>query len=710
MTRYKHLLSPQRIGTLELKNRIFQTAMGTNLANDDGTINDTIIGFYAARAAGGAAMMTMGACAVAYPRGRVQTGQVGFSDDRFLPGLRQLTAAIHEHGGRICAQLHHGGMSSLFDMVGGHPLILPSPPVFTARDGARSMNDYLFPEERAHSPVPAVNAPPQFKEADQDDIGWVSQCFANGAARAVAAGFDAIELHAGHSYLINSFLSPAENRRSDSYGGSRENRARLMREIIEAIRARIGRDFPLLVKLNSAEHHIEGGLTLEDAIFNAQIAESAGADAITVSANHNYAVPRALFSSWMPHEPGQLLPAARAIKRAVKVPVVTVGRIEPEVADRAIRDNQLDFMAMGRKQIADDAFASHLASGGDKAVRPCIYCYQCLSQAMMHLPLRCAVNADVGFEKDHLLAPALEPKHVVVVGGGPGGMEAARRLTLRGHRVTLLEASEQLGGTARIAAIAYQPNGLFVDWLKARLAELEVEIRLDTTATVDMIQAFRPDAVVVATGALRRSPEIAGKERSHVHDGASLRALLLGENPELIESKATVTQRLAISAARKLGMTGSADAVRQASKLWMPIGDRVVIIGGDLVGLELAEFLHERGREVVVVDEAVQFGRGLSPARRSVMLDQMPLDGIVLHPGARDIHINAASVSFVTANGETRQAPSDSVIIAKGAEPDTQLYNDLLAADLRAYRVGDCVEIGYIMGAVRTAADVAALI
>ena len=710
MSNYPHLLSPGKIGTLELKNRVFQTAMGTNLANPDGNISEESIGFYAARAAGGAALMTMGACGVAYPRGQVQEGQVAFSDDRFLPGLKRLAEAVHRNGGKVCAQLHHGGMTSTFDMALGRPVMLPSMPVLSDESESRSIKSFMFPEETANSPVPEIAAMPNFREADAADIAWYIECFASGAARAVEAGFDAVELHAGHSYIINSFLSPAENRRTDKYGGSVECRAQFMKEIIGAIRERIGREFPLLVKLNTAEHHIEGGLTLEDAKVNARIAQEAGADAITVTANHNYAVPRALFSSWMPIEPGKLLPAAAAIKAEVNVPVITVGRVEPDVADRAIAEGKLDFLAMGRKQIADESFTNNLARGGEAAVRPCIQCYQCLSQAMMNLPLRCAVNADVGYEQDNLLAPTQTPRRVVVVGGGPGGMEAARRLTLRGHRVTLLEASGQLGGTARVAAIAYAPNGLFVDWLKRELDDLDVDVRMHCRATVESVQALNPDAVIVATGAIRRAPPIPGKEQSHVHDGVSLRALLLGESDEGTGSRASFTERVAMGAARKLGITNSPDLVRKASKLWMPVGDRVVIIGGDLVGLELAGFLHERGRIVAVVDEPEQFGRGLSPARRSVMLDEMPRLGIEQHPGASEIRINGKSVTFADGSGEVQSLDANTVIIARGAESNTGLYDELVAAGVESYMVGDCAEMGYIMGAVRTAADIAAII
>jgi NADPH-dependent 2,4-dienoyl-CoA reductase/sulfur reductase-like enzyme len=289
-------------------------------------------------------------------------------------------------------------------------------------------------------------------------------------------------------------------------------------------------------------------------------------------------------------------------------------------------------------------------------------------------------------------------------------MEAARRLTLRGHRVILLEGSGHLGGTARIAAIAYAPNGDFVEWLKLQLQQLQVEVRLNTRADVATIRALAPDVVVVATGAIRRAPEIKGKDLPHVHDGQSLRSLLLGEEAEGVASKASLAQRLAMGAARAVGITNSPDAVRKASKLWMPVGDRVVIIGGELVGIELAEFLNERGRDVTVVDDLEQLGRGLSPARRAVLLDELPEHGIVFHAGASGIAIGDKAVTFTDRDGGAQTLPADTVIIAKGAETNTGLYDELVTAGVEAHMVGDCQGVGYILGAVRTAADVAAAI
>ena len=261
-----------------------------------------------------------------------------------------------------------------------------------------------------------------------------------------------------------------------------------------------------------------------------------------------------------------------------------------------------------------------------------------------------------------------------------------------------------------IAAIAYEPNGDFVEWLKLQLSRLQVEVRLNTRASVESIRELAPDAVVVATGAIRRAPPIPGKDQAHVHDGQSLRAMLLGEQEEGVESKETLTQKIAMGAARAVGITDSADMVRKASKLWMPVGDKVVIIGGELVGMELAEFLNERGRKVTLVGDEPQFGRGLSPARRGVMLDEMPLAGIELYPGASGIDIGEKAVRFTDKEGAAREAAADTVIIAKGAEPNTGLYDLLAAAGVDAHMVGDCQGVGYIIGAVRNAADVAAKI
>jgi len=708
MSRYKHLLSPGKIGTLEIRNRLLQTAMGSNLAEEGGFVGDALVAYHEARAAGGIGLIITEAIAVGHPQGTVLVNQVGISDDKFIPGLKRMTDAVHKHGAKMSAQLHFGGIMAAKDMVDGRDVWVPSMPEMSG--GGGGMHEVLFPEEFAMTHQAKMTQAPSFRELDQSDIDQLIEWFASGAERAVKAGFDAVEIHGGHGYIIAGFLSPANNRRTDDYGGSAENRARLLRQVTEAVRARVGPDFPVWCKIDCAEFFVENGVSIEDVCTYARIAEGAGANAITVTATHDYTLNKALFSSYLPHQPGKLIPYAAQVKAAVDIPIITIGRIDPEVADKAIADGKFDFMAMGRKQLADPDYAKSLAEGGVEKVRPCIYCYTCLSQAMVTAPLRCSVNGDLGFEKDDLLAPTAIPKKVVVVGGGPGGMETARRLTLRGHRVTLVEASGQLGGTARIAAIAYAPNGDFVGWLKRELELLQVDVRLGLRAGVEDIRVLAPDVVVVATGAIRRAPEIEGRDLAHVHDGQSLRALLLGEEEEGSGGKGSLTQRIAMGAVRTLGVTESPGMVRKASKLWMPLGENVVIIGGELVGMEMAEFLNDRGRKVTLIGDEPQFGRGLSPARRAVMLAEMPDAGIAIHQGANGIAITDEAVRFATGEGEAMEVPADNVIIAQGAEANTGLYDELVAAGIEAHMVGDCQGVGYIIGAVRNAADVAARI
>jgi len=707
MAKYPHLLSPGKIGTLEIRNRLVQSAMGTNLSEVGGFVGDALLAYHEARARGGVGMIITEAIAVGLPYGKALRHQLGVSDEKFVPGLSKLAQTVQQHGAKICLQLHFAGIMAGAEMAEGRPVWVPSIPLPSTGPG---FGGALFPEEIAKTQAAEITAPPTFKVLEQADIDQVVEWFAAGAERAKRAGFDAVEIHGGHGYIISGFCSRASNRREDGYGGSIENRGRLLREVTTAVRERVGPDFPILVKIDSEEFFVKDGLTIEETREFARMAEACGANAITVTATHDYGQARALFSSYLPHQPGKLIPNAAAIRAAIDIPVITVGRIDPEVADKAIADGKFDFMAMGRKQLADPDFAENLAKGGKDRVRPCIYCYTCLSQAMVTEGLRCSVNGDLGYETANLLAPTKTPKKVVVIGGGPGGMEAARRLTLRGHRVTLLESGDQLGGTARIAAIAYAPNGDFVDWLKARLAELQVDVRLNTRASAESIRALAPDAVVVATGAIRRAPPIPGKDQDHVHDGMSLRAMLIGEDEAGTASKASFVQKVALGAARKLGVTNSPEAVRQATKLWMPVGDEIVIIGGELVGLELAEFMHERGRKVTVIEEAPQMGRGLSPARRAVMLDELAHEGLALHAGVSDVSIGEKTVGFTTADGTRHDVRSETVIIAKGAEPNTGLYDELVAAGIDAHMVGDCQGVGYIIGAVRNAADVAAAI
>jgi len=690
------LLSEGWIGRLGLKNRMIVTAMGVSLANEDGTVSDRLVDYHAAQASGGAALIVMGVTGVAWPVGAVQPNQTAISDDRFLPGLARLVEAVHAKGAKIAAQLHHGGPVASHSAQDGHLLWGPAlPPPF-----AGDFPDYFLPDEMAAF---AGGVLPTVKVLEESDIALAVRQFADAAVRAQRAGFDGVEIHGGHGYLLSSFMSPSTNTRTDSYGGTLENRARLLIDVVRAVRSAVGPDFAVWVKLDSREIGKKGGITIDDACSVAPWVEQAGADAITVTAYHDVGQGKLHSASNIPHEPGAHLDAAKAIKAVLSVPVIASGRVEMDVAERALAAGGFDFLAMGRKLLADPELPNKLADGRIDDVRPCIYCYTCVSTAYLRETVRCAVRPETAFEGRDWL-PSRARRRIVVIGGGPGGMEAARRLALIGDEVILLEKSDRLGGTLRFAGLAYEPNERLLDWLRRQVESSDVDVRLGVEATPELVASLAPDLVMVATGAVRDMPAIPGSDRDNVFSGDDLRAMMLGETSNTLRRKTSWATRMATKLGAATGATANLELVRKATRRWMPLGQHIVIIGGELVGLELAEFLVERDRTVTVVGETAKFGGGLLLVRRMRLIAELREHGVAMHPGASQIAIGNRDVTFAGASGASHAVPYDHVIVATGAHGDTGLAAQLRAAGLAVVAFGDATGISYIEGAIRGAA------
>jgi 2,4-dienoyl-CoA reductase-like NADH-dependent reductase (Old Yellow Enzyme family)/NADPH-dependent 2,4-dienoyl-CoA reductase/sulfur reductase-like enzyme len=670
---YEQLLSPGRIGRLKLRNRVLMTPMGSSLGDGDGFCGERIQAYYAERARGGVALQIMGSVAIAWPVSGVIPRQAAISDDRHIPGMAALASAVHRHGGKLALQLHFGGLMSMMDINAGRPVWTPSIPQPKYGD----MMDAIFPDELEGLAAPHGEI--KYKVMTAADVAELVGLFASAAARAREAGVDGVEIHAGHGYIVSSFLSPITNRRSDDYGGSVENRSRLLVEIIRGIRAEVGAEYPVWPRIDSQEFCRPDGISLADARRTAELAESAGADAIHVSAYADAAQGIAHSSAHTPHQPGLLIPNARAIKAAVSVPVITIGRIEPEVADRCIRDGDFDFVAMGRKLLAEPHLPNKLASGEASRVRPCIYCYTCNSQLYIGNAVRCAVNPETGWERE--LAPAATGSRlrVVVVGGGPAGLEAARRLALSGHEVVLLERSSALGGELRHAAATYEPNRKLLQWLPSEVRALGVDVRLDVDADAARVRALEPDAVIVATGARRAPSPI---------PGASL-ALTLDD----LDLDAADVAR-----------------VRSIDRQSMPLARRVSVIGHELIALELAQHLAELGHDLTVLHGASQFGRGAALVRRWRILHGLRERGAALLPGARNIEILRSGVRYENSSGQLRTVDTDHVVIAFEGERDTTLVDELRVAGVDVQAIGDCAGVEYIDGAMRGAAAAVARI
>ncbi|WP_371185593.1 FAD-dependent oxidoreductase [Thalassotalea maritima] len=702
MTTFSHLSKPGKIGSLELKNRMLMAPMGSNFAETDGTCGERIQAFYEERAKGGAAMLTMGVVSVAYPHGTAEPYQVGISEDKFIPGLKQLTDRVHQHGTKIAIQLQHAGKTAVRDLAEGRDLWVPSMPAPHKTD---MMND-LTKSELSRFIRTAGTSAPKIRVMDKDDIQQMVQWFANAAERAVKAGFDAIELHAAHTYIIAGFLSGFTNKRDDEYGGPIENRARLLLEVIAAVREKVGNDFPLWLRLDAQELHMPGGITIDDCRTVAKMAEQAGVNAVSVSAYANPTKGEAFTEAPLVHKPGQFIDWAKAVKSDVNIPVITVGRLEPDAADKAINDGVCDFVAFARKLLADPELPNKVLEGRPQDIRPCIYCYACVSQIFVNERVKCAVNPFTGQEAELALTAAEQSKHVVVVGGGPAGMEAARVAALRGHRVTLCEKSSYLGGTLFFATLAYGENGALLDYLVNAVKNNDnIDIRLNTQVDSALLEELNADEVIMAIGANRNAPDIDGADQNHVWSGDELRLLMTGEGEEIAQRKLSFKQRMMMKSGSLIGITKSTDALQSLSKLWMPLNKDVVIIGAGLVGLELAEFLVERGRNVTVLAED-EIGAEISIVRRWRVLANLKQHSVNIIKSASVSQISKDNVIYQTADGETKTVAASSVIIATGAQ-DNQQAAQTLAGDIKVHNIGDSASVDYIEGALKSATRLA---
>ena len=675
MTRaYRALFEPGRIGRLTLKNRFVMAPMGSNFAEEDGSCGPRIQAYYETRARGGAGLLTMGVCAVAFPAGTAEPYQVGISQDDHIPGLAELARRVHAQGAKIGLQLQHAGKTATRDMTAGRDLWVPSIPP----PQKSTMLTAFTPLELSTFVGGLGKQRPRIRVMDRADCQQMTQWFVDAAARAQEAGFDGVELHAAHSYIFAGFLSPYYNKRDDDYGGVIENRARLLTDTLRAVKARCGADFPVWVRLDGEELRTKGGIQPADAAAAALLAVQAGADAVSVSA---YAT-------------------LSEVKAAVKVPVILAGRVEPDEAEAAIERGDIDFVAMGRKLLADPELPIKLQRGKPEDVRPCIYCYVCVSQIFINQRVKCAVNPQTGHEFEWPIEPAITPKRVLVIGGGPAGMEAARVAALRGHRVTLVERADRLGGTLFFAALAYPENGALLDHLVSQVRQLPIELRLGTAATPALVAELRPDAVIVATGAKREAPPIPGAQQRHVWSGDELRRLMTGDGADdIARAKLGLAERTLFKAGGFLKVTDSQQALQNLSKLWMPLGKRVVIVGGGLVGLELAEFLIARGREVTVLEEGDKPGPELSIVRRWSVLAAVESHGTLVRR-AKVLEIGQRDVRWSDADGAEQRTPADSVVLAVGAETDDAVVRALRGLGIMVIGVGDCASLHYIEGAM----------
>jgi len=648
--RYSKLFEEGRIGRMTVKNRIVMPPMATNYAGPSGEPTERLIGYYAERAKGGAGLIIIENVQVKYPQGKNVACQLRLDMDKYIPGYQELAEAVHAYQARIFMQIHHAG---------------------------RQYHDIEGEEGVAPSGIPCGFLQQPVRAMRPDEVEDMVERFSNTALRAKKAGMDGVEFHGAHGYLINQFMSPHTNQRMDEWGGTFERRMRFPLEIIRRTREKVGPDFPLSFRM-SADEFVPGGITLDESCRMAQMLEEAGIDVLHVSAGIYESMQRILDP--MRFEEGWRTYLAAEIKKVVGIPVITVGQIRsPEVAELILRDGMADFVALGRTLIADPHWPRKVWEDRVPEIRKCISCnIGCIGGHVFNdLYMRCTVNPVVGHERFEgwaNLIPAKKTKNVMVVGAGPGGMEAARVAALRGHSVTLYEKENELGGQVRIALKAPGKDklGFIPAYYTHTLKTSGVRVETGMQVNEDLIREKKPDVVIIATGARPLMPDIRGIDR---------------------------TDRVAVS-------WNVLEGTAQVQ------GKRVIVAGGGLVGCETALYLAKQGKVVTIIEMMDELACDMEPVTRFDFLTELlPKTGIKVILKRVIAEIADEGVVVLDRWGRKSLVEADCTVIALGACPADGSLEALARKHAQeVYVIGDCKDPRKIINAIFEGASIARLI
>ncbi|NLL46768.1 MAG: FAD-dependent oxidoreductase [Clostridiales bacterium] len=638
---FKVLFSPIRIGNMEVPNRFVVPPMGTNLGNPDGTISQEMIDYWEARAKGGWGLIIVEVTAVD-PLGKAIPFQPCLFDDSFIPSFKKLADTVHRYGTKIAVQLHHAGRQTSSQIMGEQPV--------------------------APSPVPCLVSKEMPRELSTGEVYEMIEKFGDAALRARKAGLDAIEVHGAHGYLIGQFMSPHSNKRVDEFGGSFHNRMRFPVEVVRNIRRKVGGAFPVIFRI-SGDERVTGGINIEESRAAARVLEDAGVDALHVSVgvygSMQYIIPPADIP------PGFLLPYSEEIKKAVSVPVIGVGRINhPALAKDAILSGKADLLSWGRQSLADPETPNKVAAGLIEDISPCIACNQgCVGYIFDpdKMKATCLVNPFCGREGKMKIEPAVKKKKLVIIGGGPGGLEAAWVAAARGHSVLLFEKESVPGGQFRVGAIAPAKQEITksISFYTHMGRKYGVDFRFGVEAKAEQIIAEKPDVVIIATGAEASIPDIPGID-----------------NPKVVTS----TEIL-------LGLKDP--------------GTRVLVIGGGMVGSETADLLGEHGHEVTIAEMSPEIGRDVQESVRYFLFRRLKKYKTTIYTNTTVKEITNDSVRAEKDGEEIELRGFDTIVIAVGATSVNTLERELDGKVPELYVIGDASETRKAIDAIEEGASIA---
>ena len=682
---YRHLLSPFRIKGVALRNRIVKSGQWTVYAEADGSIGDRLVAYYDDLASGGVGLITVEESVCDFPLGASRMPHIRLDDDRFIPGLARLAAAVRRHGCPIFIQITHAGPAHAPEPGGERPV-------------APSELDAPVESENVRASPRALTIP---------EIHAIVEKYAQAARRVREAGFDGAEMHMAHYALGNAFLSRIQNRRRDEYGAQAiETRARFNLEILRRTRELVGPDFVMGVRMNAREWGHELGTTLEEGKQFARMFEQAGADYLQVSAygygafalaalpdlsRYPEPAPEArAFAESVPQ--GALIPDAAAVKQAVSIPVSGVGNIEHDLAERILGQGQVDLVCFGRPLLADPHWPRKLAEDRVDEIRPCMRCNVCLHHILASKPLRCRANPYLGNETTMLVRRAERPRKVMVVGAGPSGLEAARIAAERGHQVEVFDRGGVPGGLMPLAIFikGTETDNLqrALDYYERQLHRLRVPIHLRREVDADTVRRFGPDVVMLGVGGTLVSRPLPSEPGARVVSTDTLR-------------------RRGVPAVARLGPK----LAGWLSHLHVPVGRRVVIVGGDLTGLETAEWLVKRGRSVTVVEAGDTLGEGIPSPWLSRLMPWLDAHGARILTNTAAVRATRDGLEVAAADGARALLEADTVIQVSSYGANHDLFcairSRMQGGAPELHRIGDARggKPGYVLEAIRSGAE-----